>query len=444
MRRSSCSRTPHSSSVDVIGVSDAIDATEDAGDARTLAVPLLGADGEVLGTFVGAIFPASDRAEVNRVVRTLLLVAGIVLVLGCVAAWTIAGRVLRPVRQLTRATRNISASDLTTQIPVEGDDELAELGHNFNGMLDRLDESFRGQRAFLDDVAHELRTPITIVRGHLEVLGDDPQERAETVALVTDELDRMARYVGDLLLVARASSPDFLQLDLVDLGALVDGALVRASALAPRDWAQASTLGDGKLLVLADGERLMQAVLALATNAVQHTHEGDRITIGADAVDDHVRLWVADTGPGVDAADHQRIFERFSRAIAPRCRARTGRASACPSSPPLHGLTVATSSSTAASAPGPRSESSSLDRSNRRKHRDPHSDCRRRGPHRVVPGEGTSLGRLHDAGGRRRDRRAARSPATTASTCWSSTSGFPASPATRSCSECDPGATACP
>ena len=236
------------------------------------------------------------------------------LVFGCVAAWTIAGRVLQPVRQLTRATRNISASDLTTQIPVEGDDELAELGHNFNGMLDRLDESFRGQRAFLDDVAHELRTPITIVRGHLEVLGDDPEERAETIALVTDELDRMARYVGDLLVVARASSPDFLQLDLVDLGALVDGALVRASALAPRDWARAPTPGgDGELLVLADGERLMQAVLALVTNAVQHTHEGDRITIGADAVGDHVRLWVADTGPGIDAADHQRIFERFSR-----------------------------------------------------------------------------------------------------------------------------------
>ena len=192
--------------MDVVGLSDANRRGDAAGDVRTLAVPLLGDDGEVLGTFVVAIFPASDRAEVNRVVRTLLLVAGIVLVFGCVAAWTIAGRVLQPVRQLTRATRNISASDLTTQIPVEGDDELAELGHNFNGMLDRLDESFRGQRAFLDDVAHELRTPITIVRGHLEVLGDDPDERAETIALVTDELDRMARYVGDLLVVARAES----------------------------------------------------------------------------------------------------------------------------------------------------------------------------------------------------------------------------------------------
>jgi HAMP domain-containing protein len=122
------------------GSATRLDGETPSGEVRTLAVPLLGGDGEVLGTFVVAIFPASDRAEVNRVVRTLLLVSGIVLVFGCVAAWTIAGRVLQPVRQLTRATRNISASDLTTQIPVEGDDELAELGHNFNGMLDRLDE----------------------------------------------------------------------------------------------------------------------------------------------------------------------------------------------------------------------------------------------------------------------------------------------------------------
>ncbi|MGE0508197.1 MAG: sensor histidine kinase [Acidimicrobiia bacterium] len=290
-----------------------VDSATPSGDARTLAVPLLGGDGEVLGTFVVAIFPAADRAEVDRVVRTLLLVAGMVLVFGCVAAWTIAGRVLRPVGELTRATRSISANDLTTRIPVEGNDELAELGHTFNGMLDRLDESFRGQRAFLDDVAHELRTPITIVRGHLEVLGDDPAERAETIALVIDELDRMARYVGDLLVVARASRPDFLRLDLVDLSDLLDSALARASALAPREWARASPLRTGDVLLLADGDRLLQAVLALVTNAVQHTSEGDRIEIGGETIGGDVRLWVSDPGPGIDPSDHQRIFDRFSR-----------------------------------------------------------------------------------------------------------------------------------
>ena len=78
-------------------------------------------------------------------------------------------------------------------------------------MLDRLEGAFAGQRAFVSDAGHELRTPITIVRGHLELLGDDPAEREETVALVTDELDRMARFVDDLLLLAKAEQPDFLR-----------------------------------------------------------------------------------------------------------------------------------------------------------------------------------------------------------------------------------------
>ena len=84
-------------------------------------------------------------------------------------------------------------------------------------MLDRLQAAFASQRAFVSDASHELRTPITIVRGHLEVMGDDPQERRETVALVTDELDRMSRFVDDLLLLARAELDDFLRLEPVDV-----------------------------------------------------------------------------------------------------------------------------------------------------------------------------------------------------------------------------------
>ncbi len=171
-------------------------------EIRYLVVPVESDDGTVLGTFVIAIFPEADRAEVSRIVRTILIIAFTVLGLSSIAAWSLAGRVLRPVRALTGAARITDANDLTKRIPVDGNDELAELGSTFNGMLDRLDESFRSQRAFLDDVAHELRTPITIVRGHLEMMDDDPVDQQATVRLVTDELHRMARYVDDLLVVA--------------------------------------------------------------------------------------------------------------------------------------------------------------------------------------------------------------------------------------------------
>ena len=154
--------------------------------------------------FVVAFFPDADQAEIAQVIRVAALIGLAVLAVSSVLAWTLAGRVLSPVREMTRTARRITGSDLSARIPVEGHDELAELGHTFNDMVERVEEGFRAQRRFLDDVAHELRTPITIARGHLEFLGDDPVERAETIEIVTEELDRMSRYVGELLLLAKA------------------------------------------------------------------------------------------------------------------------------------------------------------------------------------------------------------------------------------------------
>jgi two-component system OmpR family sensor kinase len=297
---------------------DIVRGTAGAGDAelRYLVVPLHGSDDTVLGRFVVVIFPADDRAEVSQIVRTILVITLIVLCISSVAAWSVAGRVLRPVGALTRAARATRPNDLTTRIPVTGNDELAELGNTFNSMLDRLHDALQTQRTFLDDVAHELRTPITIVRGHLEMIDDDPDERRATVQLVTDELDRMARYVDDLLVVAKAAQPDFLRLELADIGELVDGALQRARGLGARQWVSSHSPPPGAVLTEIDVDRIMQAVLALASNAVQHTTECGVIEIGADTTDDEIRLWVRDDGAGVHPDDRERIFRRFSRGTA--------------------------------------------------------------------------------------------------------------------------------
>ena len=228
------------------------------------------------------------------------------------------GACCRPVRQLTRTARRISGSDLTARIPVEGHDELAELGETFNEMVSRLDEGFRAQRRFLDDVAHELRTPITIARGHLEMLGDDPNERAETVAIVTDELDRMSRYVTDLLILAKAEQPEFLDVRPVDLGELATGALQRVKALASRRWVLDQAPPVGTVATLADPDRLEQALVNLAANAAQHTSDGDEIGVGVATDGEHARLWVRDTGPGVDGAIAESLFKRYSRGAASR------------------------------------------------------------------------------------------------------------------------------
>ncbi len=290
--------------------------TLDAGEARTLAVPLRGSEGTT-GVFVVAAFPQEAEQELGDALRIIAMASGLVLLLSAAVAWGLAARVVRPVRQLTATAQQISDSDLSARIPVEGNDELAELGATFNDMLDRLEVGMQGQRQFLDDVAHELRTPITIMRGHLEVSGG-PEDHEDTVALVTDELDRMGRYVDDLLLLAKAEERQFLRLGPVDLGELADGLLSRSTPLGDRRWVVDEAPPGGLVAAVADAGRLEQAMLNLMTNAVQHTAAGDEIGLGIRVRGERVELWVRDTGTGVPAELRDRIFDRSARGAASR------------------------------------------------------------------------------------------------------------------------------
>ncbi len=225
-------------------------------------------------------------------------------------AWVIAGRVLIPLRLLTETARSISESDLMRRIPVKGSGEIAELTITFNEMLQRLQAAFSSQRDFINDASHELRTPITIIRGHLELLGDDPRERQETIQLVTDELDRMSRFVNDLLLLAKAERPDFLKLKTVEISSLTEEVYAKAKAMAVRDWClEAVASGE----ILADPQRLTQAITNLVMNATQHTQEGDAIALGSAITNGKARFWVRDRGEGIPLSDQKRIFERFAR-----------------------------------------------------------------------------------------------------------------------------------
>jgi signal transduction histidine kinase len=283
---------------------------EDETRFRYVAVPVDDTRGNPRGVFAVAIDLSKELDEVNEALQIAVGVNIGVLILASMLAWVIAGRVLQPLRLLRDTARNISESDLTRRIPVEGDDELADLARTFNEMLDRLEEAFASQKSFISDAGHELRTPITIIRGHLDVMGDDPEERRETLDLVRDELDRMSRLVNDLLLLAKATRPDFLQPETVDLDDLTRELFAKASALAQRDWRLAS-VGTGR--IVADRQRITQALMNLSQNAVTHTLNGDAVELGSELRNGRVRFWVKDTGPGVPKHEQARIFERFVR-----------------------------------------------------------------------------------------------------------------------------------
>ncbi|MDJ0798384.1 MAG: HAMP domain-containing sensor histidine kinase [Calothrix sp. MO_167.B12] len=274
-------------------------------------------NGRVLGVFVVAHTTAGEREEALEAIQTIVHVSGGVLVLAVILVWVGSGRVLAPLRVLSTTTRSISESDLSKRIPVRGSGEIAELATTFNEMMNRLQLAFRTQRKFINDAGHELRTPITIIRGHLELMGDDPQEREETITLVLDELDRMNRFVEDLILLAKAERPDFLQLETVDLTTITEELFTKARALADRQWCL-DAIAQGKMVV--DRQRLTQAVMNLAQNATQHTQTEDTIAIGSLIDNNLVHFWVRDTGSGIAESDHIKIFERFARAANSRRR----------------------------------------------------------------------------------------------------------------------------
>jgi two-component system, OmpR family, sensor kinase len=216
-----------------------------------------------------------QRAEVDD---TLVIAGGAgcaALLLAWLLAWLVAGRMLAPLR---------AASDTAAT-----------------------------QRELLDDVGHELATPLTVIRGHLDLLGDDPEERRETIAIVSDELDRINRMVEQLRLLTTADRPGFLRPDPFEVAGFTAALLGRARALGDRDW-RLETTGVGP--IVADRQRLTQAVMQLAQNAVRHTPPGARIGVGSQVGSTEARFWVRDRGPGIAEADQQRIFDRFTRAGA--------------------------------------------------------------------------------------------------------------------------------
>jgi two-component system OmpR family sensor kinase len=263
------------------------------------------------GSLVIVNFLADEHTELNRTLRTYALVALMSLGLISTIAAFQSGRLLAPLRTLEETARDITTTDLSRRIPEQGNDDITALTRTINLMLERLDAGFTDQRRFLDDAGHELRTPLTVMRGHLELLDHgDPAEIAETRDLLLDEVDRMSRLVGDLIVLAKTRRPDFLTVEAVDLAPFTHVLLAKARGLGDRDW-QLDATAEGAFTV--DEQRITQAVLQLADNAVKHTDPGDTIAIGSSINGGTATIWVRDTGHGVPVAQREAIFERFSR-----------------------------------------------------------------------------------------------------------------------------------
>ncbi|PFG40400.1 signal transduction histidine kinase [Georgenia soli] len=285
--------------------------TTAAAEYRYALIPVT-VDDVGVGALVVAFDRAAEQASVTDTFRTYALVSAVSFAVLAVVGWLLSGRLLRPVRQLRETAETISETDLSRRIDVTGTDDLSDLARTFNAMLARLEDAFSSQRRLLDDAGHELRTPITIVRGHLELMDPaDPADTAATKALALSELDRMHRLADDLVMLARSEQPDFVQPAPASLGLLIDNVLDQARPLGERRWRVDERL---EAEASVDAQRLTQAMLQLVANAVKFSDDGSTVAIGCALDGDRLHLWVRDEGVGIAPEQRERIFDRFARA----------------------------------------------------------------------------------------------------------------------------------
>jgi signal transduction histidine kinase len=268
---------------------------------------------------------AQVATQRSSFLNTLLIGSGVALALMTLAAlglgWLVSGRVLSPLRHITRAARNISASNLHERLGLSGpDDELMELGETIDGLLARLEGSFAAQRQFVANASHELRTPLARQRTLMDVALGDP---GRTVASLESACERVLaagqqqeRLIEGLLTLAR-SQRGLDQFEPVDLGAVVTEMALARSAEAFERGVQVRV--DANPVVFSGDARLAERLVSnLLDNAIRHNHRGGQVTIRTTAAPEQAVLSVANTGPLIQPAEVAGLFEPFRHRGATR------------------------------------------------------------------------------------------------------------------------------
>ena len=235
-------------------------------------------------------------------------------------------RGLRPLKHLTKSIERIGATHLHERVPINGwPDELQPLATSFNQMLGRLEDSFTRLSQFSADLAHELRTPIAILRGEAEgalTKSRTPEQYREVIASSLEEMHRLSGMIDNLLFLARAETIDSLDRQLFDGRAAIEKIREFYEALAQEQGVELSSEGEGQ--IYAEPVLFRRALINLITNALRFTPSGGRVTVSLQQRNGGSEVAVADTGCGIPAQHVPNVFDRFFRGDAPRSSQGTG------------------------------------------------------------------------------------------------------------------------
>ena len=261
--------------------------------------------------------------------RYVLLIAIVgVIVLAGLGGLFLAGRVLKPVEQITRTAQKIEESDLSQRITVKNDDELGRLATTLNDMIERLEEAFNRQRQFTADASHELRTPLAIMQAEATLALSKERTEADyrkSLETISQESTYMSSVIGKLLFLARSDAgKEQLNFEDVDIKELLTGLSTNIEALAQDKGIKFSVDAQESLIVNGDKVKLRQLFINILENAVRYTPADGAVSVSLVKKDENALATVSDTGIGIPPEHLPHIFERFYRVDKARSKADGG------------------------------------------------------------------------------------------------------------------------
>ncbi|MBQ6240143.1 MAG: HAMP domain-containing histidine kinase [Firmicutes bacterium] len=291
---------------------------------------------QTLGEYYGLTLPVEKTAVVllnialsdisNTIHQMLYVVLMLFLILSIVVAiliWMMSNTIIEPVNEMREIAGMISKGDFSNKVTVRSRDEIGDLAESFNKMAEELEQVEETQRAFISNISHDFRSPLTSIRGFVQAILEDvipPEQHKKYLQIVFDETNRLSKLANDLLILNKMDSgQDVLQLTRFDINEMIRTlVLTFEQRIEEKNLAIDFRFLQEKLFVNADEEMIQRVIYNLVDNAIKFTQQGDSITVETSIVNKKAYISVSDTGVGMDEETQKHIFERFRKGDASR------------------------------------------------------------------------------------------------------------------------------